>query len=55
MGSISMAQVYAEMPVPGYNITKAALNMLTVRYALAFAKDGFAIYAVSPGVSHRSF
>lgn len=45
-----MAKNYAQMPVPSYKITKAALNMLTVQYALDFAEKGFTIIAVSPGV-----
>ena len=38
-------------PAPAYKITKAALNMLTVQYALEYEKEGFNIFAVSPGVS----
>jgi NAD(P)-dependent dehydrogenase (short-subunit alcohol dehydrogenase family) len=35
---------------PAYKITKAALNMLTVQYALEYEKEGFIIFAISPGV-----
>lgn len=38
------------MPVPAYKITKAALNMLTVQYAQAYAKEGFTFMSLSPGV-----
>ncbi|KAB2576424.1 C-factor [Lasiodiplodia theobromae] len=49
LGSMAMAKNYAQMPVPSYKITKAALNMLTVQYALDFAEKGFTFIAVSPG------
>lgn len=48
---MAMVKNYAQMPVPSYKITKAALNMLTVQYALDFAEKGFTFVAVSPGVS----
>lgn len=51
MGSISKAQVYAQMKCPAYKISKAALNMLTVQYAQEHASDGFTFLAISPGVS----
>lgn len=35
---------------PAYNITKAALNMLTVQYALSLGDEGFTVFCVSPGV-----
>lgn len=38
------------MPGPAYKITKAALNMLTAQYAHTYAKEGFVIFALSPGV-----
>lgn len=50
MGSIGLASTFAPLPVPEYKISKAALNMLTVQYAQAFAKDGFTIFSISPGV-----
>jgi NAD(P)-dependent dehydrogenase (short-subunit alcohol dehydrogenase family) len=40
---------------PAYKITKAALNMLTVQYALEYEKEGFIIFAVSPGVRGSHF
>lgn len=47
-----MASTYRLFPVPAYKITKAALNMLTVQYALSFADQGFTFLAISPGVCH---
>ena len=35
---------------PAYNTTKAALNMLTVQYALSLESEGFTVFCVSPGV-----
>ncbi|KAJ5084549.1 C-factor [Penicillium alfredii] len=37
------------MPSPAYKITKAALNSLTVQYALDYKKEGFTIFAFAPG------
>lgn len=45
-----MAPLYAHNPTPAYKVTKAALNMLTVQYALDLQKEGFSVVAVSPGV-----
>jgi NAD(P)-dependent dehydrogenase (short-subunit alcohol dehydrogenase family) len=39
------------MPTDAYNISKTALNMLTVRWAHQYADAGFTIVAISPGVS----
>ena len=50
LGSIGLSSNFAPMPAPDYKITKAALNMLTVQYAQAFAKDGFTFFTISPGV-----
>ncbi len=50
LGSISYASNFGQAPVPGYKISKAALNMLTVQYALEYGTDGFTVVAVSPGV-----
>lgn len=46
-----MAPTFREIPTPAYKISKAALNMLTVQYALSLADQGFTTIAVSPGVS----
>jgi NAD(P)-dependent dehydrogenase (short-subunit alcohol dehydrogenase family) len=41
-------------PTPAYKISKAALNMLTVQYALALAEEGFIFVPLSPGVCQFS-
>lgn len=48
------AWYHKHMPTYAYKISKAALNMLTVQYALDFADQGFAFLAISPGVSFLS-
>ncbi|KAL8849530.1 MAG: hypothetical protein Q9221_005464 [Calogaya cf. arnoldii] len=37
------------LPAPSYKISKAAMNSLTVQYALDFEKEGFTFMALSPG------
>ncbi|KAL1969955.1 hypothetical protein VTN77DRAFT_7465 [Rasamsonia byssochlamydoides] len=49
MGSLTLAPQYTYQPVPAYKISKAALNMLTVQYALDEGKDGLIFLAVNPG------
>lgn len=49
LGSIGMAPVFNFQPTPAYKVSKAALNMLTVQYAQAFAEDGLVFVAVCPG------
>ncbi|KAH8660694.1 short-chain dehydrogenase-like protein [Tricladium varicosporioides] len=49
VGSIAKSLNYALVPCPAYKISKAALNMLTVQYSLAYEKDGFTIFAINPG------
>lgn len=49
-GSMGKASNFAAAPFPAYKVSKAALNMLTVQYAFEYAKEGFRVYAVSPGV-----
>lgn len=46
-----MAPVFNFQPTPAYKVSKAALNMLTVQYAQAFAEDGLVFVAVCPGAS----
>lgn len=48
-----MSSTYKDFPDIAYKISKAALNMLTVQYAHAFADQGFVFTAISPGVSTR--
>jgi len=45
-----MARGFAQSPAPAYKISKAALNSLTVQYAIDYEKDGFLFFAISPGV-----
>lgn len=51
LGSIAYARQTSFAPVHAYKISKAALNMLTVQYALDLENDGFTVLAISPGVS----
>lgn len=46
-----MAPALKSMLVPAYKISKAALNSLTVQYALDLEEEGFTIVPISPGVS----
>ncbi|OQV03721.1 hypothetical protein CLAIMM_08735 [Cladophialophora immunda] len=49
LGSVTMAPQYGFAPVPAYKVSKAALNMLTMQYALELGKEGFTFLMVSPG------
>ncbi|UNI21105.1 hypothetical protein JDV02_007123 [Purpureocillium takamizusanense] len=49
LGSIGMAGTFAPSRAPAYKISKAALNMLTVQYALSLGDEGFTVVAISPG------
>ena len=51
MGSIALTGKFS-LPSPAYKISKVALNMLTMQYALAFAKKGFTFVALCLGVSY---
>ncbi|CZT05500.1 related to short chain oxidoreductase (CsgA) [Rhynchosporium agropyri] len=55
LGSLGLAGSYSFSPSPAYKITKAALNMLTIQYALDYAEKGFTIFALSPGVSKLTY
>lgn len=44
-----MATYFQLAPQPAYKITKAALNMLTMQYALDYQEEGFTFVALSPG------
>ena len=46
LGSIALTTRFG---TPGYNISKAALNMVTVLLAQALAERGIAVVALSPG------
>ncbi|KAH6957474.1 hypothetical protein DER45DRAFT_507046 [Fusarium avenaceum] len=49
LGSITRAPDWAMQDSPSYKVSKAALNMLTVQYALALGDAGFTAIVVSPG------
>ncbi|KAJ4305638.1 hypothetical protein N0V90_001169 [Kalmusia sp. IMI 367209] len=49
LGSIALAPAAAALPAPAYKISKAAMNALTVQYALDYQKDGFTFMALAPG------
>ncbi|KAK3984331.1 hypothetical protein QBC44DRAFT_337171 [Cladorrhinum sp. PSN332] len=49
LGSITLAQQMAVYACPAYKISKAAMNALTVQWALDYEKEGFTFVAVSPG------
>lgn len=49
IGSITLSRNVHLFPAPSYKITKAALNSLTVQYALDYEKEGFTIFALAPG------
>ncbi|SPQ24316.1 2020a615-5fcb-4e2e-aa9b-a00a334387bb [Thermothielavioides terrestris] len=49
MGSITLARAAAALPSPPYKISKAAMNALTVQYALEYEKEGFSFIALCPG------
>ncbi|KAH7044087.1 short-chain dehydrogenase-like protein [Macrophomina phaseolina] len=49
VGSIAWARLSAAFNTPAYKVSKAALNMLSVQYALALENEGFAVVAVTPG------
>ncbi|KAL1982868.1 hypothetical protein VTN96DRAFT_796 [Rasamsonia emersonii] len=49
MGSIALASQYTNQAAPAYKISKTALNMLTVQYALEFGKEGLIFILANPG------
>lgn len=51
MGSLTLAGPFGVYPLPAYKISKAALNALTVQWALALSSEGFVVTAINPGVS----
>ncbi|KAI3011156.1 hypothetical protein CBS147346_1357 [Aspergillus niger] len=48
-GSMTSAREVSYAPCPAYKISKAALNALTVQYALSYEEEGFIFLSVSPG------
>lgn len=51
---MTLAREVAHSPCPAYKISKAALNALTVQYAISYEDEGFVFLAVNPGVSRSS-
>ncbi|KAL4974615.1 hypothetical protein BDW66DRAFT_167601 [Aspergillus desertorum] len=49
VGSITLSRQYTMSPTHAYKISKAAMNMMTVQYALQYADEGFTVFAVNPG------
>ncbi|KAL8858573.1 MAG: hypothetical protein Q9178_004867 [Gyalolechia marmorata] len=49
LASITDAGKAHYLPAPAYKISKAAMNSLTVQYALDYEKEGFTFMALSPG------
>ncbi|PYI09393.1 hydroxyacyl dehydrogenase [Aspergillus sclerotiicarbonarius CBS 121057] len=47
--SMTRAAEVSYAPCPAYKISKAALNALTVQYAMSYQDKGFVFLAVSPG------
>ncbi|KAL7920130.1 hypothetical protein ACQKWADRAFT_299438 [Trichoderma austrokoningii] len=48
-GSVAWADRYLMSPAYAYKITKAAMSMLTIQYAMEYKKEGFTFLALSPG------
>lgn len=51
---MTSARAVSYAPCPAYKISKAALNALTVQYALSYEEEGFIFLSVSPGVCYYS-
>ncbi|PHH90095.1 hypothetical protein CDD83_4552 [Cordyceps sp. RAO-2017] len=49
LGSMGYGKRFQFAPVPAYKITKAAMNMLSVQYAMEYEREGFTVLAISPG------
>ncbi|KFY41132.1 hypothetical protein V494_03195 [Pseudogymnoascus sp. VKM F-4513 (FW-928)] len=49
LGSTTLAPAAQYLPAPSYKISKAAMNALTVQYALDYEKEGFSFIALCPG------
>jgi len=49
LGSMTLAEGFQQSPSVAYKVSKAALNMLTVQYALQQGKAGFTVFGISPG------
>ncbi|KAI1846351.1 hypothetical protein JX266_007556 [Neoarthrinium moseri] len=49
LASITQARAAHYLPGPAYKISKAAMNALTMQYALDHEKEGFSFIALCPG------
>jgi NAD(P)-dependent dehydrogenase (short-subunit alcohol dehydrogenase family) len=49
LGSMTNKDYSALAPFPSYKISKAAVNMLVVQYAVELKPKGFTVFCVSPG------
>ncbi|EQK99434.1 hypothetical protein G6O67_008621 [Ophiocordyceps sinensis] len=49
LGSIGRASQISWAKAPAYKITKAAMNMLSVQYAVTYEEEGFTVLAIYPG------
>ncbi|KAK2616875.1 hypothetical protein QQS21_000253 [Conoideocrella luteorostrata] len=49
LASTTLARDAMALPAPAYKISKAAMNALTVQYALDHEKEGFSFIALCPG------
>ncbi|KAJ0417620.1 hypothetical protein BJY00DRAFT_289270 [Aspergillus carlsbadensis] len=49
VGSITLGPAFAMNSAHAYKISKAAMNMLTMQYALDYKDEGFTAFALSPG------
>ncbi|KAK2019100.1 NAD(P)-binding protein [Colletotrichum eremochloae] len=48
-GSLTIIPYVHYLPSPAYKISKAAMNALTVQYALDYGREGFSFMALCPG------
>lgn len=49
LGSKGMKDYSAKAPFPSYKVSKAAVNMIMVQYAMELKPKGFTVFGVSPG------
>ncbi|KAL4907831.1 hypothetical protein BDW74DRAFT_175615 [Aspergillus multicolor] len=49
VASLAWGRKYHGLPDYAYKLSKAALNSLTVQYALNYQDEGSSVYAISPG------
>jgi NAD(P)-dependent dehydrogenase (short-subunit alcohol dehydrogenase family) len=49
LGSMAMKENFVMEPFLSYKISKAALNMLMLQYAMELGPKGFTVFATNPG------